>query len=56
MANRPLEGLNAVISREAAGVGSAASEIFAREGARIAIIISRQQRCQFRQRRNAVLR
>ena len=38
MAHGRLEGLNAVISGGAAGAGGAASEIFAREGARVAII------------------
>ena len=38
MSNGRLEGKNAVISGGAAGVGGAASEIFAREGAQVAIV------------------
>jgi NAD(P)-dependent dehydrogenase (short-subunit alcohol dehydrogenase family) len=38
MSNRRLEGRNAVISGGAAGAGGAASEVFAREGANVAII------------------
>ena len=38
MPTRRLEGKNAVISGGAAGVGGAASEIFAREGANVAIV------------------
>jgi len=38
MSSKRLDGLNAVISGGAAGVGGAASEIFAAEGANVAII------------------
>ncbi len=38
MSGRRLEGKNAVISGGAAGVGGAASEIFAGEGAHVAIV------------------